>query len=68
MTSENPKSLKKFFQIDKRPDRKSQTKPARKPGNKLIGKGGKPREQASSYRPICLLNIIGKLYEIMMRR
>nr|CAI5850898.1 unnamed protein product [Callosobruchus analis] len=34
----------------------------------LISKGGKPPELASSYRPICLLDTIGKLFEAMVRR
>lgn len=33
----------------------------------LILKGGKPPELSSSYRPICMLNTISKLFEILIR-
>nr|CAI5853259.1 unnamed protein product [Callosobruchus analis] len=34
----------------------------------LLSKSGKPTELASSYRPICLLDTVGKLFEIMIRQ
>nr|CAH7729394.1 unnamed protein product [Callosobruchus chinensis] len=34
----------------------------------LLHKGGKPTELPSSYRPICLLDTVGKLFETMIRR
>nr|CAI5853258.1 unnamed protein product [Callosobruchus analis] len=33
----------------------------------LLHKGGKPPELPSSYRPICLLDTVGKLFETMIR-
>nr|CAH7755117.1 unnamed protein product [Callosobruchus chinensis] len=34
----------------------------------LLHKGGKPTELPSSYRPICLLDTVGKLFETTIRR
>uniref|UniRef100_A0A2S2P488 Reverse transcriptase domain-containing protein n=1 Tax=Schizaphis graminum TaxID=13262 RepID=A0A2S2P488_SCHGA len=34
----------------------------------LLRKGDKPLEQPSSYRPICLLNTVGKLFERIIKR
>jgi len=34
----------------------------------LLRKGQKPLEEPSSYRPICLLNTIGKLYERIIKK
>lgn len=33
----------------------------------LLRKGDKPVENPSSYRPICLLNTVGKLFESIIR-
>lgn len=34
----------------------------------LLRKGDKPLENPSSYRPICLLNTVGKLFERLIKR
>jgi len=34
----------------------------------LLRKGDKPLENANSYRPICLLNTVGKLFERLLKR